>query len=591
MGLNKPKKGCVSQIIKTILWGSGIFVIIISVWYITWLVVQSIEYYGGILKNPNSFNPLFEFLICAWIYACSGIVLTTTIFLISKFILPLQAFNQIPVENPSNDGSGTTAADYSRQQPSRWTALSRIIRYIIGRHGPSYIIREGKVRKPLEKDIPLYPGVAWVDLNSAIVLEKRWDLIDRVFSNTKEEVVEEIISPVVPPLARVCGPGLVFTQSGEALRGAVSLRKQFRISKPIRGMTSDGIEVETMVFSIFTLGQPPPILHVTHMGNFENPEHIRVLKINHEKMMVTGYDDELDLDDKIAIHDYVMLSVLSNPGDQSIRRSKPEQDGPFTEWPPYFYDPERVFSAVYSNAHQTGDQKIERWTDLPIKICTDLYLNLLCQYNFDDLFLPNKPGPLPWKEELKPKLNICVRNQGALSFQYILRRDGAPILLKDMPARGLEIKLNRTNHYFYQIMDLKTRKDLRDRGIKVIYSGLTTLRPVNPQIMAQRFENWQVRWQRAANATQAEYAREALRWKNQARAEAQRRMVYSLSQILKDNPVSQEILALRLFEALEAAASDPSTRQLLPEDTITLLSNLNWLFLDDPRGWFLGGRS
>jgi hypothetical protein len=37
-------------------------------------------------------------------------------------------------------------------------------------------------------------------------------------------------------------------------------------------------------------------------------------------------------------------------------------------------------------------------------------------------------------------------------------------------------------------------------------------------------------------------------------------------------------MAIRVFQALEIAASDPKTRQLLPKETIDMLNNLQkWL--------------
>ena len=66
--------------------------------------------------------------------------------------------------------------------------------------------------------------------------------------------------------------------------------------------------------------------------------------------------------------------------------------------------------------------------------------------------------------------------------------------------------------------------------------------------------------------------------RNRARAQAQQDMTIALSQILENTANSQEAMAMRIFQALETAATDPSTRQLLPGETIDMLRSLrHWL--------------
>ena len=55
-------------------------------------------------------------------------------------------------------------------------------------------------------------------------------------------------------------------------------------------------------------------------------------------------------------------------------------------------------------------------------------------------------------------------------------------------------------------------------------------------------------------------------------------MIYSLAQIFRSSAHSEEALALRIYQALEAVATDPKARRFLPSDTITMLWNLRqWL--------------
>jgi hypothetical protein len=52
---------------------------------------------------------------------------------------------------------------------------------------------------------------------------------------------------------------------------------------------------------------------------------------------------------------------------------------------------------------------------------------------------------------------------------------------------------------------------------------------------------------------------------------------------MQKHPHSEEIVALRILQALESAASDPHTQQLLPSDTIALMRTI--------RDWLLPGES
>ena len=56
-------------------------------------------------------------------------------------------------------------------------------------------------------------------------------------------------------------------------------------------------------------------------------------------------------------------------------------------------------------------------------------------------------------------------------------------------------------------------------------------------------------------------------------------MTNYFSNIFKSDPYDNEAMALRVFQALESAAADPTTRALLPDETIELLLDL--------RRWFL----
>ena len=58
---------------------------------------------------------------------------------------------------------------------------------------------------------------------------------------------------------------------------------------------------------------------------------------------------------------------------------------------------------------------------------------------------------------------------------------------------------------------------------------------------------------------------------------------FVLSDVFKDNRFSEEALTVRVFQALEAAATDVSEARLLPHDTINMLYSLYQWMLGDNR--------
>ena len=63
---------------------------------------------------------------------------------------------------------------------------------------------------------------------------------------------------------------------------------------------------------------------------------------------------------------------------------------------------------------------------------------------------------------------------------------------------------------------------------------------------------------------------------------SQQEMIYTLSQIFRSTPHTDEALAMRIYQALEAAATEPIARKLLPQDTVAMLTQLReWLTVED----------
>jgi hypothetical protein len=283
---------------------------------------------------------------------------------------------------------------------------------------------------------------------------------------------------------------------------------------------------------------------------------------------------------------------------------------------PFVFDPKRVFHAIYARGRNlkagtpTGP---DDWTKQPTQIATELYRQELSQLRYDDIYLPQDPSCFPLIEEIKPRFARTMRHSGVLAFQLIRRRNG----------KRIEVGQELNNQEFildYPVMEFRQPKPLRERGIRVIHASFTELKPLTidkkdelllpsqslasqagppsqlpqlqtpqsplppqlpqpiPIVRKQRFDTWAAQWQKESDLIKAESELELMHIRNRARAQAQQDMTIALSQILENTTNSQEAMAMRIFQALETAATDPSTRQLLPRDTIDMLRSLrHWL--------------
>ena len=491
----------------------------------------------------------------------------------------------------------------------RSKVFSRLLSYISGSHGPAIFIREAKEKAREEELKSSRPGVAFVDLCSAIALEKNWvpmgaggsrqsgrslmrriPLLKSITRTLKKilgvpgKLVSELFTPRTTraqvkkePLARVAGPGIVFTEWGERIRGVADLRRQFRVNKNVSVSTRDGFDIRAPVWVLFTLGDPPEVLKVTHVGGRE-ASNIRAIKVNERTKVIEGFADELDAQDKAEVHQFAhalaATSASASPPSNGGGTKKTTggggdgggggPTGPGN--PPYIFDSERVFSALYSEARNLADGNLADWSDLPLQVAIEQFRDMLSQEDFNLLYRPDDPDDFPFNDRLKPDFTRALRNQGVLAFQYVSSRKGRLLEKGDAwDERHLNIS---------PVTNLRSPKVLRDRGIKVIAAGFSELTPTDESIRGQLVDYWKANWQKAVDLTDADAAFETMRAFAQARADAQREMVDSLMQIINLPAHSEAAVALRVMQALETAAADPRTRAMLPPESMQTLTNL-----------------
>lgn len=435
----------------------------------------------------------------------------------------------------------------------RWDAMRRFYRFFTGERRVAIRVREGRIINELPPGQSMSGGVAIVDPNSAIVLEK-------------------LSMPATSryPLARVGRPGVVFIQRGERLRGIVSLRKQARANIGVHAQTSDGIEMKTNVSAVFTLGQPAAVVKVAYVGE-QLPYNLRVLQIDATTRKITAINDELDEEDKREIHRYAQqFLTFSEP----VASLEPDDRG--QDHPPYPIDEARIFAAVYSFARNPSEERVDQWTDLPALVATEIFRNMIAHERYDALFITDEsdmysldqrpPGKFRLQAEIKPLFARRVRYLGVMSYQFIQHTNGRS------PAVGL--RLDSRTFRISPVQDLRNSKVLRDRGIKVLAASFSELTPTDPKVYEQRIDNWRARVQQRMDLMEADLDRATIQIQNQARSEAHLEMTERLNELLQKTSHSEEAFVMHLYQMLQEVAEQPESRRLLPPDTLKKMTTL-----------------
>lgn len=466
------------------------------------------------------------------------------VFLVAQFVLPIQ------------------------ENQDRWPAFVRLFLYWLQQlffnkirfHGAALFIKDGKQNERPDEAESLLPGVALVDLNSAIVIERQpfSPLGMKPGYSNKRNIKTEIKSNLG---VRAAGPGLVFTDNREKIIGQVDLRKQIRILPDVQAYTREGIKVTTVIIAVFTVGEKEDIAYVAYFGGAKRPENLHFIQLGNG---VIKEFYKIDPDEALEIYRALQNHQSEAAASPPIDTNKSTQT---TFRPPYYFDPERVSAAVYAKSYNATRKDIEHWTDLPVKVATERFRDDIARVTYDYLYSPDNPSNDQIKT-FKAKLARSIRHQGVMSYRFVEHKT-EPFLHPGMAWD--ESKLN-----IGPVRPITTSRLLRDYGIKIIHAGFGELKP-EEEIRKKMVENWMVQWEKEIETMKAENTLRAVRIRNNARAQAQLDMVSNLSK--QYNAVgSRQAMALRVFQALETAATNPATSQLLPKDVFVMLQNLHrWL--------------
>jgi hypothetical protein len=460
-----------------------------------------------------------------------------------------------------------------------WNTFFHLLLHISGLHGLAVFVKDGKILATPDDWKRISLGVVVIDFNSAVVLEEQVPP-PSLFAGFYKMLELFLMGLLLYPrrkTPRSCRAGITFTRKRERIRGVVDLRKQSRARLDVGAYTRDGIEMKMLIFTIFTLGQDADILPVSYQGQRKS-EFMRVInwkRLPNGKIRVESMSDELDADDRSEIQQFAQKAGAG--GEMRLFTSLPEKfikdwmrESPL-ELTPTFNE-QRVFNAIFTQARTS--QALLPWDEMPANVSINLFREILLKHNFDEIFHPETPQyPL---RLLRNELRIKARNNGILSFSLVLHRSGRPLVPGDYDPSEILVSSPRP---------LNSPKPLRERGIKILVSGFNDLQPVSEQIYKQRLENWRVKWAAETSEVSALHELEASRVLTHARKQGMEAMTLQLRRILETEH-SEEATAIAVLQALEAATSDPKTRQLLPGDTISLLRLINnWLgAADKPSG-------
>lgn len=512
---------------------------------IGWLIWSPVNFYFLQIPFPSEFQKSLG-ILTLWILFIAFIYIFY-IFWFVQFVLPVTKFQD------------------------RFKAFGRFLTHAVSRgkeHGPALFVRNGIQNATIEELEKPKPGVAFLDMRSAITLDKQLNDDENDEGGKLKRVKFLSFKRTKPINIRVAGPGLVFTEKKERISGAVDLRTQSRNRKEVFADTRDGIRVGTMVFANFTIGQPPDILDVCLGGSRMDQVFVIEWEENQPSGMkkVKGLSPELDPDDDAEIVKFI--HTYPNPS-SAAPSDVAEKKYPFT------FDAKRIEQSIYTETHLYSAQKTEtskKWHEWPTDVTAEIFRTLLAQQPFLNLYAPKENNPENYlMASFRKELSKKVRNTGVLAYRVVIRKNRQPIQIGQ--------SFTQQELVYYPAHNLNRPAVLRDRGIKITAAGFTELKPKNNEVMSMFRQAWESSKEKEVNVKVADQDLEVARIKNKARMRAQQGMIYHFSKILENREYPREALAMLIYQELESAAANPETRRLLPGETLNMLSGIRTMLI------------
>ncbi len=480
-----------------------------------------------------------------------------SLFVVSQFVLPVTEWSE------------------------RKKAYQRLVFYARGIHGPAIFVKGGvKISREHELESSK-PGVALVDLSSAVVLVQHDDV--KSMSLPSEEELEAFrnkpakkgksATPYEPKEPEAKGPGVVFTEKGQKIDDVVDLRKQTRTTDFLEVYTRNGIKVKSKVTVVFSLSDAPEKVLVGYVGA-KNLTDLKILKVSQSDTELTiNGGVPVDVDDAIDI----------------LRASLPLfDDSPSNSFIPYKFDENRVLRAVFNQARDR-DGKLIPWHRAPLESSADIFRKMMSDVPYDKFFSGDllnltrreeveekdkndKPPVQEFLAGLKEDFALKVKARGLMTFQFVEHLNGDPFSFKqtvrlDALRKQTPVTLTREKFNFFRHM-----------GIVVKSASFGDVLAASPEIQERMLLAWKAKKEREISASNAEFELDAIRVRNRNRALVQEETTHLLSGIFQSTPHFDEALALRVLQALETSVADSD---MSSADLHEILKNIHdWLLAD-----------
>ncbi|MBI5823824.1 MAG: hypothetical protein HZB18_07330 [Chloroflexi bacterium] len=565
-----------------IFWGMGLLVLALLLWktigsglFSAYVLAKGLGEYGWAILNQENLAVLisqdaFGIFFFSWkaifsLFFLAALIIFTqniSVYIIAQFVLPV------------------------RQYEDRRKAWDSFSSFINGENVVAIFVKEGNIIESHAESENAGGGVILVDLSSAVTLSQQddtdsWNIAD----GTVEDGVNENYHPTVKQgmqkkhgsFVDARGPGLVFIDKGQKISSVVDLRPQSRSGK-VLAYTRNGIQVSAQVSVTFSLSAEPEIIPI---GYIDTPEGVElrwldVEEVASERIMRIRGSFELDPHDWPVLKNY----AAGKPGNYF----SPEISLSASNTPYKFYR-DRVFNAAYSKARSLSTGNIISWHEAPFEIAVDLFRRELLTIPYDDLYVGFATGKKDDQDALKHSVDILkkikdsfarrMKLKGVVLFQYITGSDSLAF------REGVSIAFSQFEKFSPVSLLQHNFNSLRSVGVVIKSAGFGNLQPVSKDIKDSMIDNWKARWEKEVKFINAEHDLESVRIQNRNRAQIQQEMTYLLSSIFQGSH-TDEALALRVFQALEAAASNPGVNNdISPKEVIGMLNSLHkWLLID-----------
>jgi hypothetical protein len=409
----------------------------------------------------------------------------------------------------------------AQTRAERRQVRGRLWLYLLGAHGPVVIVRNGQQAAPAaekEKMEDFKPSVAVLDTVSAIALERKFPVQQPAEARQWRDSLAAQLYELEKYLARG-RPGM-----GEVVAAGLFWVRWLRLVP--RRVLRQWLLRQRLIHP--RPARPPRLARVEGPGLvfIEADERVRATLDLRTQLRTRPNVKALTRDGIEVRSTLTLIFRLQGPERHDVTG---ETGAVERNRPAFTFHRESAFRAVYGSPvakFEPDDEApvVKDWTDLAAFVASDIYRDLMLTRTLDDLFHPTSDQGFPLDD---------------------LRREFSR-----------RVKIDPV---------------LRERGIHVESADFGRL-TVPEKVAEQRLSSWKADWVRQSVETLASADLQRARIIQRARTDAQYDLTRQMLGMLQQTDSTAAVL-LRFIQALEQASADPTTRRLLPNETIQILNN------------------